>query len=64
MSKLRKKKRQPKRVLAVPDLEQSKAAVLNNLTSLKQPMIEELTCMRLLGMVEALKAQEQDPSAR
>jgi hypothetical protein len=31
---------------------------------LKQPMIEKLTCMRLLGMVEALKAQEQDPSAR
>jgi site-specific recombinase XerD len=33
MSKLRKKKRPPKRVLALPDLEQSKAAVLNNLTS-------------------------------
>jgi len=33
MSKLRKKKRAPKRVLALPDLEQSKAAVLNNLTS-------------------------------
>jgi hypothetical protein len=31
---------------------------------LKQPMVEKLTCMRLLGMVEALKAQEQDPSAR
>jgi DNA replication protein DnaC len=31
---------------------------------LKQPMIEKLTGMRLLGMVEALKAQEQDPSAR
>ena len=33
MSKPRKKKRSPKRVLAHPDLEQSKAAVLNSLTS-------------------------------
>lgn len=33
MSKPRKKKRTPKRVLALPDLEQSKAAVLNSLTS-------------------------------
>ena len=33
MSKPRKKKRSPKRVLALPDLEQSKAAVLNTLTS-------------------------------
>jgi DNA replication protein DnaC len=31
---------------------------------LKQPMIEKLTAMRLLGMADALKAQEQDPSAR
>lgn len=31
---------------------------------LKQPMIEKLAAMRLLGMAEALKAQEQDPSAR
>ena len=31
---------------------------------LKQPMIEKLVAMRLLGMAEALKAQEQDPSAR
>jgi DNA replication protein DnaC len=31
---------------------------------LKQPMIEKLVGMRLLGMVEALKAQEQDPSTR
>jgi DNA replication protein DnaC len=31
---------------------------------LKQPIIEKLAAMRLLGMVEALKAQEQDPSAR
>ena len=31
---------------------------------LKQPMIEKLAAMRLLGMVEALKTQEQDPSAR
>ena len=30
----------------------------------KQPMIEKLAGMRLLGMIEALKAQEQDPSAR
>jgi hypothetical protein len=33
MSNPRKKKRPPKRVLALPDLEQSKAAVLNSLTS-------------------------------
>src|SRR5713226_205430 len=33
MSQPRKKKRPPKRVLALPDLEQSKAAVLNTLTS-------------------------------
>src|SRR4051794_40418882 len=33
MPKLRKKKRSPKRVLALPDLEQSKTAVLNSLTS-------------------------------
>ena len=33
MSKPRKKKRSPKRVLALPDLEQSKAAVLNSLSS-------------------------------
>src|SRR4029453_401953 len=32
-SKSRKKKRQPKRVLALPDLEQAKTAVLNSLTS-------------------------------
>ena len=31
---------------------------------LKQPMIEKLVAMRLLGMAEALKAQEQDPTAR
>jgi integrase len=33
MSKPRRKKRSPKRVLALPDLEQSKASVLNRLTS-------------------------------
>lgn len=33
MPKARKKKRPPKRVLALPDLEQSKTAVLNSLTS-------------------------------
>jgi len=33
MSKPRRKKRPPKRVLALPDLEQSKAAVLNSLSS-------------------------------
>ena len=33
MQKPRRKKRPPKRVLALPDLEQSKAAVLNSLTS-------------------------------
>jgi hypothetical protein len=33
MSKPRKKKELPKRVLALPDLEQAKSAVLNTLTS-------------------------------
>jgi hypothetical protein len=33
MPKSRKKKRPPKRVLALPDLEQSKTAVVNSLTS-------------------------------
>jgi hypothetical protein len=33
MSKTRRKKRSPKRVLALPDLEQSKTAALNSLTS-------------------------------
>ena len=33
MSKQRKKKRAPKRIPALPDLEQSKAAVLNSFTS-------------------------------
>ena len=33
MPKPRKKKRQPKRILGLPDLEQSKTAVLNSLTS-------------------------------
>jgi hypothetical protein len=33
MSKPRKKRKAPKRVLAVPDLEQAKSAVLNTLTS-------------------------------
>ena len=31
---------------------------------LKQPMIEKLLSMRLHGMAEALKAQEEDPAAR
>jgi hypothetical protein len=33
MSKPRKKNRPPNRVLALPDLEQAKSAVLNSLTS-------------------------------
>ena len=33
MPKSRKKRQSPKRVLALPDLEQSKTAVLNSLTS-------------------------------
>ena len=33
MSKSRKKKKLPKRILALPDLEQAKSAVLNTLTS-------------------------------
>ena len=31
---------------------------------LQEPMMEKLVSMRLLGMVEALKTQEQDPAAR
>jgi len=31
---------------------------------LQQPMIEKLLAMRLHGMAEALKSQEQDPAAR
>ena len=31
---------------------------------LQEPMMEKLTAMRLLGMVDALKAQEQDPAVR
>jgi hypothetical protein len=31
---------------------------------LKQPMIEKLAAMRFLGIVEALKTQEQNPAAR
>jgi DNA replication protein DnaC len=31
---------------------------------LKQPMLDKLTAMRLMGMVEALKTQEQDASSR
>jgi DNA replication protein DnaC len=31
---------------------------------LQEPMMEKLTAMRLLGMTDALKAQEQDPAAR
>ena len=31
---------------------------------LKQPMIEKMLALRLLGMVEALKTQEQDAAAR
>ena len=31
---------------------------------LRQPMIEKLVAMRLLGMVEALKTQEQDAASR
>src|SRR5438874_10735742 len=33
-------------------------------TILQEPMMEKLTAMRLLGMVDALKAQEQDPASR
>jgi DNA replication protein DnaC len=31
---------------------------------LQEPMLEKLTAMRLLGMVDGLKAQEQDAAAR
>ena len=31
---------------------------------LQEPMMEKLNAMRLLGMVDALKTQEQDPAAR
>ena len=30
---------------------------------LQEPMMDKLTAMRLLGMLDALKAQEQDPAA-
>src|SRR5579859_4639296 len=31
---------------------------------LQEPMMEKLTTMRLLGMADALKTQEQDPASR
>ena len=31
---------------------------------LQEPMMEKLTAMRLIGMADALKAQEQDPASR
>jgi DNA replication protein DnaC len=31
---------------------------------LQEPMLEKMTAMRWLGMVDALKAQEQDPASR
>lgn len=31
---------------------------------LQEPMMEKLTALRLLGMADALKAQEQDPASR
>jgi hypothetical protein len=31
---------------------------------LHEPMMQKLTAMRLLGMVDALKTQEQDPASR
>src|SRR5229473_1439085 len=31
---------------------------------LQEPMMEKMTAMRWLGMVDALKAQEQDPASR
>lgn len=31
---------------------------------LQEPMMEKLTAMRLIGMVDGLRAQEQDPAAR
>jgi DNA replication protein DnaC len=31
---------------------------------LQEPMMEKLAAMRLIGMVDALKAQEQDPASR
>src|SRR4030081_968412 len=31
---------------------------------LQEPMMEKLMAMRLLGMADALKAQEQDPASR
>lgn len=31
---------------------------------LKQPMVEKILALRLLGMVEALKTQEQDAASR
>ena len=31
---------------------------------LQEPMMEKLMAMRLLGMVDALKTQDQDPATR
>jgi hypothetical protein len=31
---------------------------------LQEPMMEKLTAMRLLGMADGLKTQEQDPASR
>jgi len=55
MSKKRNKKRPPKRILALPDLEQSKAAVLNTLTSraVSEAMIA-LSRISLIGTAQNL----------
>ena len=55
-SKSHKKKRQPKRVLALPDLEHAKAAVLNSLTS--------VSGQRTFAPLDRLECQTEQNSAR
>lgn len=44
MQKSHRKKKPPKRVLALPDLEQTKSAVLSTLTSKSGPSVSQLLC--------------------
>ena len=51
MSKPRKKKKSPKRGLALPDLEQAKSAVLNTLTSVSGQRTYDHAIQRLRRVV-------------
>jgi hypothetical protein len=63
MSKPRKKRRPPKRVLALPDLEQSKAAVLNSLTSKSGQRSGDHRFLRLVLFRTASRIQPHRRSA-